>query len=1022
MSRLKIFTFLLLTYFQSKVFSKLPILFVALFLQVSHAVTGQYIDYNFRHLNATQGLADGVVDAIGQDKYGYIWIGTMSGLSRFNGYSVQAFYNDSRDSTSLPFSIVQSILCDRRGSLWIGCYRNLVRYDYASSKFLPVKDMKGKEVIKMIEQTPQNIFMATNLGLALFNPLTSAVRFLKYDKDAVKAQLLGQPATDMFLCKDRLYLATDKGLLFYNTVTGKVKKIALPPRYNATLVAEDGWGNVWFASRKDSTLLVKTDTGFQDFKAYNNFDNSTKSTREQRIVQFLIDSKKELWFTTSASGVVKYDNKTARFTTYKNNPLKPSSIIANHVTQLFQGKGGFIWVGTEGNGVDYFHPDQNLFQVLLPDDSIIKRLSGLWARCFLADKNNNCWMGMSDGLVRIAPSGVSTLYQNTPGEKPLFHSNSIRSLIQDREGNIWIGTASGINKYHPQTNKIEFPGREDSLPRSFCWALLEDSRKNIWFGFQDDIYFMDAADRKIHSIAAHPSLSCLAHKGVRSMYEDSRHRLWFGMNGSGVVMYDPVNKTVKNWMRSEKEDTTLISNTITSIAEDKNGVMWFSSFTGLTYYDPQKNDFGWFTQKNGLASLKTSALLVDSRNRLWIGSTKGLLMLDSSRKTFKNFDLQDGLLTMEFTDMPACKAPGGNFIYPTLKGFISFDPLKYKEDGKEVAVYLTGLNISGSNYRPAGNWEESDPIQLTHDQNFFSLDLTAFNYSNPEQTWYAHKLEGFDKDWVYTKNKQANYTNVPGGSYIFHYKASSDPANWNVPEKSLSVKIGTVFYKAIWFWTAITLLTALLLYKIYRYRIEQQRRIFSLQNKAQTLEKEKAVVMFESLKQQLNPHFLFNSLTSLGSLIRIDQKMAGEFLEGMSKMYRYILKNRDHEVVSLAEEILFAGNYVKLQTIRFGHGLQINMRIPEAYHDCGIAPVTLQNLIENAIKHNCIDDENPLIIDFFIEGNYLVARNNLQKKTFVDTSNKQGLANLKSLYSYLSKHPLLVLEDEKDFTVKIPLL
>ncbi|MBE7172589.1 MAG: histidine kinase [Williamsia sp.] len=1000
----------------------MSILILVLYLQLSLAVTGQSTDYNFRHLNATQGLADGVVDAIGQDKYGYIWIGTMSGLSRFDGYTVQAFYNDSRDSTSLPFSIVQSILSDRQGRLWIGCYRDLVRFDYASAKFLPVQAMKGKEVVKMIEQTARQIFIATNQGLALFNPLASTVRFLKDDKDPVKSQLLSLRATDMFLHKDQLYLATDTGLLVYDTLTQKVKKIALPSRYNVKLVAADGWGNIWFASRKDSTLLIRTDSTFGHYSIYSSFVNQNQATRDQRIVQFLVDRRGELWFTTSTSGVVKYDYKTEKFILYKNNPLKPSSIIANHATELFQDKHGFVWIGTEGNGVDYFHPDQNFIQVLLPGDDVIKRLSGLWARCFLTDKKNNYWMGMSDGLIRSDASGNWTLYQNTLGKKPLLQSNSIRSLMQARDGRVWIGTASGINWYDPQRDRIEFPRKEDSLPNGFCWAMLEDSRGDTWFGFQSEFYFMHAADKNFHSMGAHPFLSQLVHKGVRSIFEDSKHRLWFGMNGSGVVMYDPASKTVKSWMRSEKQDTTLISNTITSIAEDRNGMMWFSSFTGLTYYDPKQDHFGWFTQKNGLASLKTSALLVDARNRLWIGSTKGLLMLDSSRKNFKNFDLQDGLLTMEFTDMPAYKASDGRFIYPTLKGFIIFDPLHYREDGKEIAVYLTGLKISGSHYTPPANWEELSSVALSYDQNFFSLDLTAFNYSNPEQTWYAYKLDPFDKDWVYTKNKLVNYTNVPGGNYVFHYKASGDPANWHVPEKSLSIKIGTVFYKAPWFWIAIALLTGLLLYRIYRYRIEQQRRIFSLQNRAQTLEKEKAVVMFESLKQQLNPHFLFNSLTSLGSLIRIDPKMAGEFLEGMSKMYRYILKNRDHEVVSLSEEILFAKNYVRLQTIRFERGLEINIDIPETYHNAGIAPVTLQNLIENAIKHNCIDAENPLVIHFFIEDNYLVARNNLQKKSFVDTSNKQGLANLRSLYSYLSGYPILIREDEQSFTIKIPLL
>ena len=208
----------------------------------------------------------------------------------------------------------------------------------------------------------------------------------------------------------------------------------------------------------------------------------------------------------------------------------------------------------------------------------------------------------------------------------------------------------------------------------------------------------------------------------------------------------------------------------------------------------------------------------------------------------------------------------------------------------------------------------------------------------------------------------------------------------------------------------------------YRYRMNQRERILILQSKAQMLEKEKALVMYESLKQQLNPHFLFNSLTSLSSLIQQDQKVAKQFLDQMSKIYRYILKNRDSEFVSLAEDINLAETYTRLQQTRFRGGLQVNFRLEEENCDRKIVPVTLQNLIENAIKHNVIDSETPLVIDIFEEGHYVVVRNTLQKKHFVETSNKQGLVNMKSLYHYLSGKDIVILEDEKYFTVKIPLV
>jgi LytS/YehU family sensor histidine kinase len=142
----------------------------------------------------------------------------------------------------------------------------------------------------------------------------------------------------------------------------------------------------------------------------------------------------------------------------------------------------------------------------------------------------------------------------------------------------------------------------------------------------------------------------------------------------------------------------------------------------------------------------------------------------------------------------------------------------------------------------------------------------------------------------------------------------------------------------------------------------------------------------------------------------------------MSRVYRYILRSREQETVPLGQELNFVKLYVALQKTRFEEGLIVNIDISEDYYDRKIAPVTLQNLVENAIKHNSTDIDDPLVIELFIEEEYLIVRNNLRKRAFVETSNKQGLQNMTALYSYLSERTLLIIEDEDFFIVKVPLL
>jgi two-component system LytT family sensor kinase len=192
--------------------------------------------------------------------------------------------------------------------------------------------------------------------------------------------------------------------------------------------------------------------------------------------------------------------------------------------------------------------------------------------------------------------------------------------------------------------------------------------------------------------------------------------------------------------------------------------------------------------------------------------------------------------------------------------------------------------------------------------------------------------------------------------------------------------------------------------------------------KAERLEKEKSQVQFDNLKNQLNPHFLFNALTSLNSLIFENQKLASEFVQQLSKVYRYVLQNKEKNFVLLSTELDFITHYVQLLETRFQGALNIHFQISGGSKERAIVPVTLQILIENAIKHNVVDREKKLTIDIMTVGDYLVVSNNLQVRRTVESSNRQGLDNLKSLYKFLTDKPVLVERTEDRFYVKVPLI
>lgn len=204
------------------------------------------------------------------------------------------------------------------------------------------------------------------------------------------------------------------------------------------------------------------------------------------------------------------------------------------------------------------------------------------------------------------------------------------------------------------------------------------------------------------------------------------------------------------------------------------------------------------------------------------------------------------------------------------------------------------------------------------------------------------------------------------------------------------------------------------------YFIEQ----YKLSNiREEALRREHTEVRFHNLKNQLNPHFLFNSLTSLNSLIFIDQKMASKFLQQLSRVYRYVLSHKEDELVPLQEEIQFVKNYVHLLETRFDGAFEVKFEIDPRSLGWGIVPVTLQVLIENAVKHNTMSKDEPLKISIFTSAEgQLTVSNNLQRRPMVHTSNKIGLENMRSLYQYFSNKPINIFEVNNSFNVCLPLL
>lgn len=973
---------------------------------------------NFQHLSVSNGLNDGIINAIVQDRFGYMWFASYGAINRFNGTVIKKYEHVMGDSSSAPGGIIYTLFCNSKGQLYAGGDKGLVEFDYSTDQFKRISSFQNTRITGIEELDNGDLLVLADNKLYRHHHSASTKTLL-----AEKEQpgfLKKYPLFSISRKNQLYYAGTYGGYIIYNNQTGQAefKPVKALNGEKADAVISDAKGNIWLNNIFTFRLIkVEQQTGAEI--SVKDLPAIAGRGVQQSFLDFIADSE-NVWIVTSLTGLIQYNVHTGDMQFHQKNILKPGSIATNILRTIYRSTDGTIWVSLLG-GVDYFDPKKNVFDFLFPFAAYD---ANQLARGFTEDPTGQYWFTTGDGVTRYNPKTKQyQTWRNEEGKAPAIYYNSARAVLA--HGNhVWIATGKGVNRYDLSTGVMQFLTVKDSLPPLFYLNINKDSKGTIWFcsNMSDGLYYLDPSEKKIHSIRSHPGLKKYTGYGVRRVFEDSRHRLWLGFSGKGYAMYDPASGQSQYWYHAKNGDSSFNSNLVIDITEDQQGIIWLSTFDGVRGVDPGNNKYYWLSVKDGLPSNVTNGIRTDSLDRLWIGTSAGLALVEKNRKSITVFDASYGFPAMEFPEHQSHITNDGYFIFPTNKGYVRFNPADYSSSRNQFPFYIAGINVEGKEKTSFINFRSSNSLKLKPGENFFTIMLEGLNYANPGKTWYAYKLDGLEKDWHYTRDARAVYTSVPGGNYKFRYKAASSPGNWTMEEKVFSIAVGKYFYNTIWFYVLLVLVVLLLLYALYRYRLQQQGKLFSLQGKAQQLEKEKAQVMYESLKQQLNPHFLFNSLTSLSGLIDTDQKLAGDFLKQMSKIYRYILKSRDSETVKLKEEIDFVQTYISLQQTRFKTGLKVHIQVSEEEGQKKIPPVTLQNLVENAIKHNIIDTESPLVINMFTENGYLVVKNNLQKKRVVETSNRQGLSSLQSLYSYLSTNPVIIEEDEREFRIKLPLI
>lgn len=600
------------------------------------------------------------------------------------------------------------------------------------------------------------------------------------------------------------------------------------------------------------------------FKHYLTGEDALEWNRLRAVQTVIEDSSGICWLGTNGNGLIRLDKGSEEYEQFLIDPADPESHTYNDVRILFKDPSGFIWVGTDGGGLHLFDPEQGHFQSYknIPHDPA--SLGSNYIRSITRDKTGLLWVGSWDGGVTKVNSyqTVFKTYKSDPQDANSLSHNRVLGFHEDKAGMIWIGTdGGGLNRFNPESGTfkryIRERGHAGSLSNNYITSITEAPSGHLWLGSWDGgLIRFDPISERFRTFRHQPDdPDSPGYNTISSVLMDSTGVLWIGTYGNGLDRFDMTSQTWQHFRHKPVEPNTISNNFIISIMEDRfnPGIFWVGTLNGLnrmeypsgtftsyrhepsepnsisnnnisvlyqdsrgdlwigTYggglnrYIDSTGQFEHFSMKQGLSSNHIYGILEDDHDRLWISSDNGLSCYDQrmgDNYLFKNFYIQDGLQGNSFSRNACYKTSDGHLYFGGVNGFNIFKPTRVKQVEHEPDIVISDfriLNDTNTSSRIAPSY--CDEVELSYNQNMFTIEFSALDYTAPERNRYTYMLEGFDNNWSFSDGTRhfATYTNLDNGDYTFRVIGSNADGSWNNEGADLKIHIQPPFWGTWWF-------------------------------------------------------------------------------------------------------------------------------------------------------------------------------------------------------------------------------
>jgi diguanylate cyclase (GGDEF)-like protein len=872
----------------------------------------------FAPLGNDEGLSPGAIMAIAQDAQGFLWFGSEDGLDRFDGYQLRHFIHKHGDPGSLPNNWIAALARDASGRLWVGSDGGgLVWRDDALGQFRAPSPHGGQagldpniKIRALHFDRGGRLWIATRgAGVRVFDAVhdtTQEFRHRDADPSSLSDDSVFAFAEDS---SGKMWIGTATGLDRLDPESGRVEQFATqlraaglpkeaPVKVNA--LYEDVRGVLWIGLESG---LVRFDAAGAVFTMLPHREGDPTALPEGRVTALLEDDEQRLWVGTSA-GLALLDRRTNKFVVLRHDPTNRSSLPDSNVTSLFQDRSGLLWIGTKSGGVARWNPRSWSFGHHRFGEGAIDSVTS-----FAVDTRGTLWVGsFGAGAAAIDPLTGAVKRYRRGARKPLaLRDDTIMAMVTDDRDRAWLGTMdNGIERIDPErgeTKHFDFaPADAASLPAPGVMCLLRDSRGRIWVGtFGGGLAMIDPdTDRVVRYAHGGGPATALSGDRATALAEDRTGLIWIGTDGGGLNVLDPATGLFAHFMHDPADPASLSANTIYAVHVDSKGGVWVGTRGGGldrvrgAPFGHERLRFENLSESDGLPNSTVYGIESDASGKLWVSTNRGLAAVQPTDRSVRSFRRSHGLQGDEFNFGAHYRAPDGTLYFGGSNGYNAFLPERLQLNDKPPPVVLT--EVLKNNTEVSQTPESLRELDLGFRDAVVTFQFAALDFTGPAENRYAYRLDGFDTDWVNAgARRQATYTNLSGGDYVFRVRAANSDGRWNETPLSLKVRVAPPPWATWWARTLYGSGFAAILFLVWFGQHQRVRREAAYARRlkeevdARTAELAERNRDMERANAQLHEASVSDSLTGLGNRRYLHDAMHALLNKPEGALARFVL-------------------------------------------------------------------------------------------------------------------------------------